>query len=126
MPVNEPLIKRITRSIFENSLTEALTEATTDENTNTNPYISKVATYILHVLNAGNRVRLFFKPHLKDQGITSIGNFSQTRDWNRSMVRCIKWHPNCFKIAVAANDDSIRVYSEDRSNVPIFKVTIDD
>lgn len=122
MPVNEPLIKRLTRSIFENTFTEALTEATTDENTITNPYISKMAKCILHVFDAGNWIRLFFKPHLKDQGITSIGKFSQTRDWTRSMIRCIKWHPNSFKIAVAANDDSIRVYGgDDKNNVPIFK-----
>lgn len=62
MPVNESLIKRLTRSVFEHSLVEALTEATAYENRETN---------VLYVLSAANRVRIFFKPHLKDQGMNS-------------------------------------------------------
>jgi len=39
----------------------------------------------------------------------------------RSSIRCIKWHPNCFKIAVAASDDSIRIYTDEASIIPILK-----
>lgn len=44
------------------------------------------------------------------------------RDWARSLIRVIRWHPNCFKIAVAACDDSIRVYSDELTIVPMLKV----
>lgn len=33
----------------------------------------------------------------------------------------MSWHPNVFRLAVAINDDSVRVYSVDNSNIPILR-----
>ncbi|XP_053688207.1 aladin isoform X1 [Sabethes cyaneus] len=121
VPVNETLLKRVTRTFFEEGLVEALNEATSSGNDQYNPFIGSVARYLLVLVNVGNRVKFFLKPHLKEQGIDSIGKYTQTRDWSRSAIRSIAWHPNCFKIAIAASDDSIRVYGDEPNIVPILK-----
>lgn len=45
------------------------------------------------------------------------------RDWIRSYIRCIVWHPNCFKIAVAGLDDIVRIYTDEPAIVPVLKVS---
>ncbi|XP_055586621.1 aladin-like isoform X2 [Uranotaenia lowii] len=118
IPVNETLIKRLSRTFFEEGSVEALNVAA---NTSANPILSSLARYALVLVDFGNRVKYFLKPHLKEQGVDSVGKYTQTREWAKSSIRCIRWHPNCFKIAIAALDDSIRVYSDDPSIVPILK-----
>ncbi|XP_058812233.1 aladin-like [Topomyia yanbarensis] len=121
VPVNETLLKRITRTFFEEGPVEALNEAANCVNEQYNPLIGSLARYMLVLVNIGNRIKFFLKPHLKEQGIDSVGKFTQTKEWSKSAIRCICWHPNCFKIAIAASDDSIRVYSDEPSIVPILK-----
>jgi hypothetical protein len=38
-----------------------------------------------------------------------IQAFSEVRDWQRSTVRFLSWHPHTDKFAVAFRDDTIRV-----------------
>ncbi|XP_058442819.1 aladin-like isoform X2 [Malaya genurostris] len=121
MPVNETLLKRITRTFFEEGTVEALKEAANYASTQYNPLIGSIARYMLIVVSIGNHIKLFLKPHLKDQGIDSVAKYSQTKDWSKSAIRYISWHPNCFKIAIAASDDTIRVYSDEPNIVPILK-----
>lgn len=33
----------------------------------------------------------------------------------------MRWHPNCFKLAIAVSDDTVRIYSDDIGNEPILK-----
>lgn len=33
----------------------------------------------------------------------------------------MSWHPNVFRLAIAVNDDSVRIYSMDNSNIPILR-----
>lgn len=33
----------------------------------------------------------------------------------------MRWHPNCFKLAVATLDDTVRIYSDELGNVPMLK-----
>lgn len=123
IPVNdETLIKRVTRTFFEEDIYSALQEATDPINSINHPIISSIAKYSLYIINAGKKIKWFLRPNLKEQGPSgSIAWYSETRDWQRSSIRCIKWHPNCFKIAVAASDDSIRVYTNETTMVPILK-----
>lgn len=37
------------------------------------------------------------------------------RDWENSVIRVMRWHPNVFKLAIASSDDNIRVYTSDSS-----------
>lgn len=47
--------------------------------------------------------------------------FFACRDWTISPIRHMRWHPHCFKLAVATVDDTIRIYTDDLTNVPIIK-----
>lgn len=119
--VNETILKQIFRTYFEEGLVAALKQAVKLENRSRHPWIGQGAQYALRVIDAGRKVKVFFRPHLKIQGVDCVSTFSQTRDWVRSPIRCTRWHPNCFKVAVAANDDSIRLYSDVQHAVPILK-----
>ena len=68
-------------------------------------------------------MNFFFNPHLKEIGFESYEkNYSITREWKTATIRCISWNPMCFKLAIAAVDDSIRVYTnEEQSIVLILK-----
>ncbi|KAL9692245.1 hypothetical protein quinque_000230 [Culex quinquefasciatus] len=122
VPVNETLVKRITRTFFEEGPVEALQEAASEDNGQYNAIVGSLARYLLVLIGCGNRVKYFLKPHLKgQQGVDSIGKYTQTKEWQKSSIRYIRWHPNCFKIAIAASDDSIRIYSDEPTIVPILK-----
>lgn len=83
--------------------------------------LSSAASGILKFMNIGQRINLFFNPHLKDTGIESYEkNFSQTRQWRNAAIRCIAWNSLCFKLAVAAVDDSIRVYTNEEQSIVIL------
>lgn len=79
VPVNESMIKRITRLYFEDGLTEALNEAINPTNSSQQPIVSTIAKCALRILEMGQRVQLIFRPHYKDQSVESIGKFSQAR-----------------------------------------------
>lgn len=80
MPVSEPFLKRISRTFFEEGLHEALNEAIANpQNPDSNKLIGAIAKYMIMVLEASKKVQIFFRPHLRDQGVVSIAKFSQTR-----------------------------------------------
>lgn len=120
LPVQESLAKRISRKFFEEGFVEALNEA--NSNSEQNPVVRPILKYVLLIVELFTKAKLFISPHLREQGVASIEKYSQTRMLLRSTIRCIRWHPNCFKIAVAASDDTIRVYTDEPSIVPILKV----
>lgn len=64
--------------------------------------------HIFHEILQGSREKL-------------ISAVCQTRDWSLSPIRAIQWHPHTTKLAVAAWDDSVRIYSADSSLIPILK-----
>ena len=58
---------------------------------------------------------------MKETGIESYEkHFSQTRQWKNATVRCLAWNQLCFKLAVAAVDDSIRVYTNEEQSIVIL------
>ena len=50
--------------------------------------------------------------------MNTVALFSKTKDWLGSPIRCLAWHPNCIKLAVATRDDTILVYAGS-SSVPV-------
>merc|ERR1719187_214370 len=62
-----------------------------------------------------------FNPHLLLSGQEMVSEFCQTRDWERSPVRCLAWHPHTAKLAVALQDDSIHVHSSRQLVKPVLK-----
>ncbi|XP_037826248.1 aladin [Lucilia sericata] len=121
VPVNEGVLKRIIRTFFESGFTEALNEARDNQTANCNPMISSTAEFTFRAIDFLKRLKSRVFPHMKEQGIASIAKHSETRDWIRSYVRCIVWHPNCFKIAVAGLDDIVRIYTDEPAIVPVLK-----
>lgn len=119
--VNETILKQICRTFFEEGLTAALKQAVKPDNVRRHPLIGAGASYLLQFIEVGHRMQVFFRPHLQIEGVESVATYSKTRDWVKSPIRYISWHPNCFKMAVAANDDSIRIYSDLQHAVPILK-----
>lgn len=113
--VQESLLKRVFRTFFEEDLTSAVKELQTADSN-----ITKIlAGHTLRIVDLGNTVKYFLRPHLKAS--SSGVRFSQTRDWNKSPIRVICWHPNTFKMAVAASDDSIRIYTDGTGIIPQLK-----
>lgn len=58
--------------------------------------------------------------------LTTFSFSPNLRNWIRSYIRCIVWHPNCFKIAVAGLDDIVRIYTDEPAIVPVLKVRFFD
>lgn len=121
IPVNEHVLKRIVRTFFENGFHEALNEARSPQTASKSVFISSIAQYLHQTLDTLNKIKLKFLPHLEEQGSEAIAKFSETHDWLISYIRCVVWHPNCFKIAVATCDD-VRIYTDEPGIVPILKV----
>ncbi len=117
--VYEPLIKQLTRTFIENGFVAALEKAANSESV-----VVSVAQFALRVVNLCKTVQYYYHPYRRDHGVFSISKFAQTREWSRSLIRVIRWHPNLFKLAVAACDDSIRIYTDDKSVVVVLKVCI--
>lgn len=119
--VDETILKLVCRTYFEEGLAAALRQAAKVENCQRHPWAGTVAQCLLQVVEAGRRVKIFFRPYLQLQGAQCMSSFSQTRDWVKSPIRCIRWHPNCFKLAVVGADDSIRLYTDQQQSAPILK-----
>lgn len=122
--VEESIVKAVIRTYFEKGLFSSLEVASKEENV-----FGSGARYIIKMLDVGRQMKVFFRPHLKIRGEESIIKFTQTRNWLTSPIRCVSWHPNFFKLAVAAEDDSVRLYSESlysdqHKSPPILKVNL--
>ncbi|XP_069684617.1 aladin-like isoform X2 [Periplaneta americana] len=122
LPVQETLIKKLINVWYEQGLVEALqTAAEPQEGREVPSALQFLATYLLRLVSGINHIRNSFHPHLRESGDKLIAAVSQTRAWPMSPVRCLTWHPHCTKLAVAAWDDSVRVYSPGTSLTPILK-----
>lgn len=110
-------MKKFTRVFFEEGIEESLKVLEQSDST----LLSSISKGFLQFLNIGQKVNLFFNPHLKETGIESYEkNFSQTRQWKHSAIRCISWNSLCFKLAVAAVDDSIRIYTNEEQSIVLL------
>lgn len=90
------------------------------ENSNST-LLSAVSKGLLSILNIGQKVNHFFNPHLKETSLESYEKyFSQTRQWKNAAIRCISWNPMCFKLAVSAVDDSIRIFTDEEQSIVLL------
>lgn len=74
----------------------------------------KTSSPAFHLISKWATVSLSFcrwlkSPHLAMPTDVLINDFSSTRQWKESYVRCLAWHPHCDKIAIAIKDDEILV-----------------
>lgn len=117
LPVVESVLKKFSRVFFEEGVEESLKVLEQSSST----LLSTISKGFLKFLNVGQRVNFFFNPHLKETGIESYEkNFSQTRQWKKAAIRFISWNSLCFKLAVAAVDDSIRIYTNEEQSIVLL------
>ncbi|KAK5646188.1 hypothetical protein RI129_004652 [Pyrocoelia pectoralis] len=115
--VDEPFLKRLIQAYYEHGLMEMLNTAEQFGP----PFVTKIASSILVVLNGVNTLRRKLSSATVENDLTLISNISQTRLWVQSFIRCIAWHDYDIKIAIATCDDAVRVYSHNSNIIPILK-----
>lgn len=79
VPVNEGVLKRITRTFFESGFTEALNEARDPATAASSPLISSTAEFTHRVLEFIKKLKVQIFPHMREHGIASIAKYSETR-----------------------------------------------
>lgn len=122
IPITEPTLKRIIRTFFESGIQEAICEARNDRTALESPGIKSAADFAHRIVEMLHNIKTKIIPGLKEKGPNAIASFSETRDWINSNIRCVSWHPNCFKLAVAGSDDVVRVFN-DTTALPALKVS---
>lgn len=121
LPVEEAFFKQFARVWYEEGVTEALRLTADRQRNNAPTLLASAAERTLRVVELLNQLRERLEPYGKKNGKQLMAGVSQVRDLHSSIVRCIAWHPHCTKLAVAAADDSVRIYSSRSSLVPILK-----
>ncbi|XP_072393404.1 aladin-like isoform X1 [Diabrotica undecimpunctata] len=109
LPVNISFLKQLSQVYYEQGYMEALQTAASYNHV----FISKSAKGLLDILKYIKKVRVILNPNLRHSGSSLIANYSQTRNWLNTTVRCIAWHPYCKKVAVVMCDDSVRIFNGD-------------
>lgn len=106
---------------FEEGLVAALQEATAAgppdvaAGADSPPYIAlrAMARQALRLIELLGRAQLYIQPQQRQATVASNAiRLSQTRDWQRSLIRTIAFHRHCMRLAVAACDDSVRIYTD--------------
>ncbi|XP_070494130.1 aladin-like [Chironomus tepperi] len=117
LPVQETLIKKFTQTLIDEGLKCSLEILETSESV----VLSGISKGLLKIMNYGNRLKIFLNPYKKEIPVDQYDNYSEVRNWKTSAIRFIAFHPQCFKIAVASVDDSIRIYNDKNSVVTVLK-----
>uniref|UniRef100_A0A1A9VZT6 Aladin seven-bladed propeller domain-containing protein n=1 Tax=Glossina brevipalpis TaxID=37001 RepID=A0A1A9VZT6_9MUSC len=115
------LMPVIFRTYFEHGFEAALNEARTEESAALSPTISRVANFIFMIMEFMRCLKSKLFTFRKQPNTSSVANYIETRDWLKTYIRFIAWHPNCFKIAVAGMDDFIRIYNDEASTFSLLK-----
>lgn len=118
VPVDESNLKKIIRIYFEHGLKRTLEEAKALQLDKSSPILEKIIHSLLYCADLSNKLHNIISPNLRENVILNLTTFSETREWNKSSIRYVDWHKVYSKVAVAASDDSIRIYTIG-SNQPI-------
>ncbi|KAH8386718.1 hypothetical protein KR093_002159 [Drosophila rubida] len=113
---NESVPKRISRAFFDGGFSDSLAEARNDKTRKEMPMVSRTADVIARLIERYNALQLNLCPHKGELNVERIAQFSETRDWINSPIRCIAWHCHQFKLAVAGADDVLRIYTKRMDN----------
>lgn len=112
-----PLLKQLAQIYHEHGLVEALQTVARHRNN----VVSRAATMILKGVAYSEKIKSLLVKNREESATQIISEFSQTRMWESSPIRCFTWHPYCTKIAVAGMDDIVRIYCADSNFVPLLK-----
>lgn len=117
LPVQESLIKKFTQTLIDEGLKRSLEVLEISDSA----VLSSMSKGFLKIMNYGNRLKIFLNPYKKEIPVDQYDNYLEVRNWKTSAIRYIAFHPQCFKIAVASVDDSIRIYNDKNSIVTLLK-----
>lgn len=118
LPVHgESLIKKFTTILLDEGLKGSIEVLEKSESA----VLSAMSKGLLKIMNYGNRLKMFLNPYKKEISIDQYDKYSEVRNWRTASIRYISYHPQCFKIAVAGVDDSIRIYNDKNSVVTLLK-----
>ncbi|XP_066581677.1 aladin-like [Prorops nasuta] len=120
LPIQDSAYKRIISAWREKGFIEAVSVAAAENPENITKTIHWVATRLKWILDVVDR-GIYQRDTLPTSGSGSVADVVLVRDWNVSLVRCLSWHPQCNRIAVATRDDRIRIYSEGILEVPVMR-----
>ncbi|EFA03757.2 aladin [Tribolium castaneum] len=117
LPTDVPFLKQLTQVYAEQGLKEVLHTATLHQHL----LISQSARFLLAVWRYLRKARLILNPSLEYHSCELIDELSQTRNWANNTIKCIAWHLHNSRLAVATCDDSVRIYCNDSSFVPLLR-----
>nr|XP_016937078.1 aladin [Drosophila suzukii] len=123
VPVDEGVLKRITRTFFDGGFWESLEEARSPKSREQAPLIAQAGDLIAQILGLATGLRLKILPHTQELSAERIAQFVETRDWLNSDVRFLAWNWHFFSLAVAGVDDVVRIYFKNSSaaNATVLK-----
>ncbi|XP_062517725.1 aladin-like [Corticium candelabrum] len=84
-------------------------------------WLSSMSGCLLSVVHRVTSLYGWLYPHLKLSCCDMIAEFSETSDWSNSAIRVIAWHPIIPKLAVAGNDDVVRIFCLETETWPQLK-----
>lgn len=77
-PANETIVKRLTRTLFEDGFLQALNEA--HEAPEANPILRSIAGYIKRLFDATAQVNTYFCPYFRyERNVASVSKMFETR-----------------------------------------------
>jgi aladin len=113
----ESLIKKFTTTLFDEGIKSSMEVLEKSESV----VLSSVSKGLLKIMSYGNRLKIFLNPYKKEISIDQYDKYSEVRNFKTAAIRYVAYHPQCFKIAVAGVDDSIRIYNDRNSVVTLLK-----
>ncbi|XP_011144902.2 aladin [Harpegnathos saltator] len=115
LPIHDSAFKKIVSIWREKGLSEAICFAAAADPHEITTVVHWIATRLKKVLDFMDR-GIYHRDLLPTSGDGSVADIVATRDWNTSLVRCMSWHPYCYRLAVATRDDRIRIFSPVSTN----------
>uniref|UniRef100_A0A1B6FTZ0 Aladin seven-bladed propeller domain-containing protein n=1 Tax=Cuerna arida TaxID=1464854 RepID=A0A1B6FTZ0_9HEMI len=122
LPVSQTLWKKLQQSWYEKGFVSMLEIASNPRENQGFIVLEFVAKQTLSALKVASKFYSLIPGYKKkESGEVLAPMLSQNSVYCRSNIRCLAWHPHCIKLAVAASDDSIRIYSENSQLIPLLK-----
>lgn len=117
LPTHTSFLKQLTQVYSDQGIIAALKTASLHNQV----VVSHTALLILKTIFYLKKAQIVLNPMLKFNIGELIDELSGTRNWGNNPIRCLSWHPHSARLAVATNDDSVRVYCNDNTFVPLLR-----
>jgi len=80
-----------------------------------------LCSFFLWIINRVIQIYSSFYPFALLELDEQVKIFTRSLDWERGLVRAIKWHPSIPKFALALTNDDVLIYSSNTSIVPLIR-----